>query len=243
LQACANTSGALGRQGYAELDVVSACDQLSERLSPLLQRPLAEIVGIEAEKVEGDECGLLAARPGAQGGEVGMSVRAKYDRLAVDQGVVDGQGAHSLHDSWKSASEVRSVSGPQGDAIGVLAGQEPVAVMLHLVQPARSGGRVADEGWPTGLDEAGRWVAPGGNTPQHIAHVGGGLVVGDPQKQKARLDGSRPGLASEAARLSPATSAPGVYAIAMPCGRGQDVLMLSDVLQRLSLPYTALHRS
>jgi hypothetical protein len=56
---------ALGRERCAKPDAVDSCDQLRERLSPLLQRPPAEIVALEAEKVEGDECGLLAARPGA----------------------------------------------------------------------------------------------------------------------------------------------------------------------------------
>jgi hypothetical protein len=46
---------ALCRQRLAEPDAVDAVDQLRERLSPLLQRPLAEIVGIEVEEVEGDE--------------------------------------------------------------------------------------------------------------------------------------------------------------------------------------------
>ena len=46
---------ALGRERRAEPDAVDAVDQLRERLSPLLQRPLAKIVAIEAEKVEGDQ--------------------------------------------------------------------------------------------------------------------------------------------------------------------------------------------
>jgi hypothetical protein len=36
--------------------------------------------------------------------------------------------------------------------------------------------------------------------------------------------------------ILPAASATGVHAIVMPCGPGQDVLMLDDVLQRLSRP-------
>ena len=48
-------SRALDRQRCAEPDAVDARDQPRERLSPLFQRPLAEIVGFEAQKVEGDE--------------------------------------------------------------------------------------------------------------------------------------------------------------------------------------------
>ena len=46
---------ALGRQGFAEPDAVDAGDQPRKRVSPLLERTLAKIVAIEAEKVEGDE--------------------------------------------------------------------------------------------------------------------------------------------------------------------------------------------
>ena len=46
---------ALGRESRAELDAVGSRDQPRERLSPLLQRPLAEIIGLKDEKVEGDE--------------------------------------------------------------------------------------------------------------------------------------------------------------------------------------------
>ena len=34
-----------------------------------------------------------------------------------------------------------------------LLGEQPVAVVLHLVQPALSGGREGDKGWPTVLDK------------------------------------------------------------------------------------------
>jgi hypothetical protein len=45
-------------------------------------------------------------------------------------------------------------------------GEDPEAVMLHLVQPAWPGGRGGDEGRAAGEDEIGRRVAPG-DTPQH----------------------------------------------------------------------------
>jgi hypothetical protein len=38
--------------------------------------------------------------------------------------------------------------------------------VLHLMKPAKPGGRGGDEGGPTGQDETGRRVAPG-DTPQH----------------------------------------------------------------------------
>jgi hypothetical protein len=76
-----------------------------QRFSPLLERVLAEIVALEVEKVERDKCSLLAAVFGAEGGEVGMAVREEHNGLAVDQGIVDGQGAHRLRDSWEPVIE------------------------------------------------------------------------------------------------------------------------------------------
>jgi hypothetical protein len=52
---------AFGHQGFAEHDAVDAADEPRKRISPLLERPLTEIVGLEAEKVERDEGRLLAA--------------------------------------------------------------------------------------------------------------------------------------------------------------------------------------
>ena len=47
----------------------------------------------------------LARRPpGAERGEVGMPVRAKYDRLAVDHGVIDGQDGGPPPRSWEICS-------------------------------------------------------------------------------------------------------------------------------------------
>jgi hypothetical protein len=46
---------AFGRQGFAEPDAVGAMDEPPKRVAPLLERALAEIVVLEAEKVEGDE--------------------------------------------------------------------------------------------------------------------------------------------------------------------------------------------
>ncbi len=55
MQAWANTIAPSAASGFAEPDAVDARDQPRERLAPLLQRALAEIVAVEAEEVEGDE--------------------------------------------------------------------------------------------------------------------------------------------------------------------------------------------
>ncbi len=134
MQAWANTVAPSAVDGFAEPDDVGSCDQPRERLSPFLQRPLAEIIALEAEKVEGDQCGLLAARLGAQSGEVGMSVRAKHDRLAVDQGVVDGQGANRVSNPSQSIGEVRSVPGPQAHAIASLRARSRGCGARHVIR-------------------------------------------------------------------------------------------------------------
>ena len=118
---------------------------------------------------------MLAAGLGAQRGEVGMSVRAEHHRLAVDQGVVDGQGAHRLGDPRNRSVKSAPYRLHKLDALALLAGEDPVSVVLDLVQPARPGGRMGDEGRLTRLDEAGRRGAPGTrrrDTPQHARDVG-----------------------------------------------------------------------
>ena len=46
---------AFGRQGFIESDIVGSPDQLRERLSPLLERSLPQVVTLEAEEVESDK--------------------------------------------------------------------------------------------------------------------------------------------------------------------------------------------
>jgi hypothetical protein len=105
---------------------------------------LAEIIALEAEKVEGDKRGLLAARLGAESGKVGMAVREERHRFAVDQGIVDGQGTHRLRDLRKPAGEICAVTGPQRDVLALLPGENAESVVLHLMQPAPPGGRIGD---------------------------------------------------------------------------------------------------
>ena len=111
----------------------------------------------------------LARHRPAQGDKVGMSVRAERHRLAVDQGIVDGQGAHRLRDPWKPVVEQGAAATPHLDALALLSGEDPEAVMLHFMQPARPG-RAGGEDRLTRLDEAGRRGAPRTprrDTPQH----------------------------------------------------------------------------
>ena len=69
-----------------------------------------------------------------------MPVRAKRYRLAVDQGAVGCQTADRLRDLRQSVGEIRAVAAPKGYSASVLAGDDPIAVVLDLVQPVRAGG-------------------------------------------------------------------------------------------------------
>ena len=103
-------------------------------------------------------------------GEVGMAVREEHNGFAIDQGIVDGQGAHRLRDPWKPVPEQSAAATPHLDAFALLSGEDPESVMLDLMQPDWPGGRIGDESWLTGLDETGRQVAPKTRrrgTPQH----------------------------------------------------------------------------
>ena len=101
-----------------------------------------------------------------------MAVREEHNGLAVDQGIVDGQRVHRLRDPWKPVVEKGAAAAPHLDALRLLSGEDPEAVVLDLMQPAWPGGRIGDKSWLTGLDETGRQVAPKTRrrgTPQHAS--------------------------------------------------------------------------
>src|SRR5271166_2340167 len=105
-----------------------------------------------------------------------MSIGTKCDRLPVDKGALHGQAPDRLRNLRQSVGEVRAVAGPKGRAVLFLASDDPIAVVLDLVQPVRAGGRMVDEDWLAGTDEAGRRAAPGTRrrgTPQHLRSCSG----------------------------------------------------------------------
>ena len=61
---------ALGLDRLAEQEAVDAGEQPRERVPPLLERALAQILAVEAEEVEGDEEACCAAGLGAQRPEI-----------------------------------------------------------------------------------------------------------------------------------------------------------------------------
>src|ERR1700733_11227963 len=89
-----------------------------------------------------------------------MAVGGGHPPFAIDQGVVAGRCAPRLGDPWKPVVEQGAAAAPHLDALALLAGEDPEAVVFHLMQPAWPGGRDADEGRLTGLEETGRRGAP-----------------------------------------------------------------------------------
>src|SRR6516164_5560116 len=174
---------ALGLDRLAEEDVLDAGDEPRQRLPPVLQGLQANVLPVEPHEVECDIGGALAAALGQERLKVGAPVGAKHDRLAVDQGFVGAKGPNRLRDPRELVRVVRAVSGPDRNALALLAGKDAEAVVLHFMQPARSCGRIRNEGRIAGPDETG-WKAPPRRrrgTPQHVFHVArAGEALGTP---------------------------------------------------------------
>jgi hypothetical protein len=130
-----------------------------QRLTPLLQRTQAQVVAVEAQKVEGHERGLDAAALGQERVEVAASVVLEDDRLAIDHRLVRREAAHRLRDPGKAVREVGAASAPDQDALALFAGQDAKAVVLDLVQPAGSGGRAIGERGLARANEADREIS------------------------------------------------------------------------------------
>ena len=78
-------------------------------------------------------------------------------------------------DPRQPIGEIRAMAAPEGHPTPVLAGDEPVPVVLDLMQPARASRRLVDEERATREDETSRRNAPrtpGRDTPQHDAVCG-----------------------------------------------------------------------
>src|SRR5271165_2596860 len=101
-----------------------------------------------------------------------MPVRAKRDRLAVDQSAFGRQTADRLRDLRQLVGEIRAVAAPKDYSASFLACDDPVPVVLDLMQPAHGGGRLVDEEGLAREDETSRRGPPGTlgrDTPQHVA--------------------------------------------------------------------------
>ena len=80
-----------------------------------------------------------------------MSGRPERNRLAVDQGAFHGQAPHRLRDLGQPIGKVRPVARPERRPAAFLARDDPIAVVLDLVQPPGPAG-----GWSTSFGRQGR---------------------------------------------------------------------------------------
>jgi hypothetical protein len=78
----------------------------------------------------------------------------------------------SRFDTMPSRPILQTVSGEQANANRIAAGHQPIAVVLNLVDPIGSGGRLVGGGWKAGFDKTGRGTlqhAPSYRQPERIA--------------------------------------------------------------------------
>ena len=76
--------------------------------------------------------------------------------FAIEHDAPEGEGAHGGGDGDEFGRPVAAVAGPQPHALTILVGDDPVAVVLELVQPAVTGRHRAGEDRLARDDEAGR---------------------------------------------------------------------------------------
>ena len=109
-----------------------------------------------------------------------QALEAVRDRLAVDHGALEGEGAHGLGDRHEFGRPVAAVAGPQAHAIAVLERDDAIAVVLQFVQPAITGRHGSGEDRLARDDEAGRPKALRPDPAGRGAHQhGGALAPGD----------------------------------------------------------------
>jgi hypothetical protein len=117
--------------------------ELGEAGAALLDRAIAEILGVEAQEIEGDELGrwrVLAGERCMQGKEVRHAVGADEHGLAVDDGCMAGKASERLGDAWH-ADGVAVASAGEDARPAVLDDRDgAVAVVLDLVQPVLTAG-------------------------------------------------------------------------------------------------------
>ena len=118
---------AVNLQGFTEHDRAVRSNQTLKPGAPHLERELANVLALDAQKIERHEGRSLGAGLRSQRREVAVPVGTEHDRFAIDQRAFDGQGPHRFRDPRQPIGEVGSVSGPQGDATAFLARDQPNA--------------------------------------------------------------------------------------------------------------------
>jgi hypothetical protein len=113
---------ALGCEPLAEHASFDAGHKPHERLAPRLDGPLAHVVTVEPQKVEGNQRSLGPAVACHERMEVASTVLSDRHGLAVDQRLGAAEAANRLGDPCKAIREVRAASGPDFDSLALLEG-------------------------------------------------------------------------------------------------------------------------
>ena len=92
------------------------------------------------------------------------------DRLAIDGGV-PRQGGHGLANQRVTLGSVVSTPGEQAHAIAVTAGDQPVAIVLDLVNPLRADRRLGRKRRDAGIDKALRAATSRRTTQKHSRDI------------------------------------------------------------------------
>jgi CheY-like chemotaxis protein len=106
-------------------------------------------------------------------GEIGQAVRTAHASLSVDDDRRNFQRADGLHHAGETVRPIVPAAREQPNALALAAGNQPVAVVLDLVNPVGSGRGFAPDSRQTGFDEAGRVQPPGGYARQHAGDAAG----------------------------------------------------------------------
>jgi hypothetical protein len=133
-------------------------DELPERCPSLNQRGFAEVLPIEMKEIERKQhqpmSGLMDRR--TQGIEIGDAIFILDDELAIDQGRLAGELGSSIDDALVGSGPVSAMAREGPHSALVDDDQRAIAIMLDLVNPALSGGRLRDEGRDFRRNEAKR---------------------------------------------------------------------------------------
>jgi hypothetical protein len=114
---------ALVGNAIAKRKPVDSGDERLQLRATDFQRELAPVVALKLQKVERDQRRLSRAPVASQRRKVAVPIRPEDDGLAIDHGVINGQGPHRLRDPQKGVTVIGCVSRPEGDAPIVLAGR------------------------------------------------------------------------------------------------------------------------
>ena len=82
-----------------------------------------------------------------------MSVGPKSNRLAVDKSALNRQAPDRLRNHRQAAGEICAMPRPERRPASFLPGDDPIAVVLDLMQPVGAGGQMVDENWLTRTDK------------------------------------------------------------------------------------------